>query len=154
MVSPSNVESNQPSGKTIAISQRLNVRFHDDACTYFLGTIPLFTYAADDRPTRNLIIAQMVTLGHASPSAIAKVHGISPRTVYRYVQRFRQYGSKAFFNRAPPTGRPLAIRDPEILERAANMLLDGASLRRTARELGINYQTLRNYKAAGRRPGL
>ncbi len=145
---------NLPLGDTVKITQFLHVRFHDDACTYFSGAVPVISHAIDDHGLRDVVFANFVILNQASPSALAKAHGLSARTVKRAVKRFEQNGRRAPFEKTPRPGRPLAIQDPETLERAAKMLLDGTSLRRTAHELGINYQTLRNYKAAGRLPGL
>ena len=143
---------NTPPGDSISITQDLHVHSRGDTCYYYLGHKCIRFHRLDDRVERNLCLARLAQLGLASASQLAAVHQISARTVKRALQRLEEGGAEAFFNTPARPGRPLAIQDPQLLARAAEMLLGGVSLWRTARELGLNYQTLRNYKRAGRLP--
>ncbi len=145
---------NAPPGDCSSITQELHFLSRGDTCYYYLGCRCICFHRLDDRVERNLWLARLAQMGHASASQLAAVHQISARTVKRAQQRLEEGGPAAFFNTPPRPGRPLAIQDPQLLARAAELLLGGTSLRSTARQLGINYQTLRNYKRAGRLPGL
>ncbi len=145
---------NAPPGDCSSITKELHFLSRGDTCYYYLGCRCICFHRLDDRVERNLWLARLAQMGHASASQLAAVHQISARTVKRAQQRLEEGGPAAFFNTPPRPGRPLAIQDPQLLARAAELLLGGISLRSTARQLGINYQTLRNYKRAGRLPGL
>ena len=68
-------------------------------------------------------------------------------------QRLEREG-EAGFKKVHKRRRRHGIEDPEILQRAARMLADGTSLRRTARELDLCYSTLRTYKLKGLLPAV
>ena len=93
-------------------------------------------------------------MGLASARQIAGPAGVSVRTVHRVVRQRREEGWDSFGRKPSRPGRPLAVQDGALLQRAANLLRARTSLHGVARKLGLNYQTLRNYKAAGRLPGL
>ena len=68
-------------------------------------------------------------------------------------QRLQREG-EAGFHKVHKRRRRHGIEDPEIPQRAARMLADGTSLRKTARELGLCYATLRTYKLKGLLPAV
>ncbi len=72
----------------------------------------------------------------------------------RKVEQYREQGVASFCVPARPPPRALARQAPQLLQRAADLLLAGTSLRSTARQRGIHCQTLRHYQAGGRWPGL
>jgi len=138
----------------VVVSPHLNLYFHGDTCLFLVGGFPIDEHRVDDRAARNSILARCVDMGLATASQIAGPAGVSVRTVHRVVRQRREQGWESFGRKPSRPGRPLAVQDGGLLRRAANLLRGRASLRGVARKLGLNYQTLRNYKAAGRLPGL
>ena len=67
--------------------------------------------------------------------------------VYGVVRQRREQGWHSLGRRPSRPGRSLAVQDGGFLQRAANLLRTRTSLGGVTRKLGLNFQTLRNYKA-------
>ena len=135
----------------VVVSPHLNLYFQGDTCLFLVGGFPIDQHRVDHRAARNSILARCVDMGLATARQIAGPAIVSVRTVHRVVRQRRKEGWDSF-GRKP--GRPLAVQDGGLLQRVANLLRARTSLRGVARRLGLNCQTLRSYKAAGRLPGL
>ena len=136
---------------TVVVSPHLNLYCQGDTCLFLVGGFPIDQHRVGDRAARNSILARCVDMGFATARQIAGPACVSVRTVHRVMRQRREEGWDSF-GRKP--GRPLAVQDGVVLQRAANLLRARTSLRGVARRLGQYYQTLRNCKAAGRLPGL
>ncbi len=143
-----------PPGDALFVGPHLRLHFQADTCFYFVGSQLFDSHQLDDHPARNLAVARCAVHGLATAKSLAAVHGVSPRTVSRAAKLLREQGPGAFFPASAPKGRALVLQDRQLLKGLAASLLSGASLRRTARRFNVNFQTLRNYVAAGRLPGL
>ena len=60
--------------------------------------MPLFQHPEKDIKSFRLYTSQLVVNGNAKQSEIARAFGVSPISVKRWVKKFREEGSQAFFS--------------------------------------------------------
>ena len=68
----------------------------------FLGSVPLFEWAEDDRATRRLVMAQLVNAKLARRVEVARVFGTAPQ--YRLPDCATDSGTRSHRQRGPQTG--------------------------------------------------
>ena len=139
--------------EAVPVNHCLSLLCDGDRVIYFAFTVPFTSHPADDTRARNRCLAQCALHQLATLAELARAFGLSTRTVLRARQRLEREGEAGF---APQhkSRRRHGIEDPEILQRAAQMLASGTSLRQTARELDLCYATLRTYRLQGLLPAV
>ena len=140
-------------GDAVPVNRHLSLLFDGDRVTYFAFTLPFASHRVDDFRSRNRCLAHCALHKLATLADLARAFDLNPRTVMRARQRLERQGEAGFI-KVHRRRRRHGIEDPEILQRAARMLADGTSLRRTARELDLCYSTLRTYKLEGLLPAV
>ncbi len=138
-------------GEALPVNHQLSLCHDGEILYYFLGIAPIACHHRDDKRARNLCLARCALFQLASLVDLARPFGLSPRTILRARQTLERDGEMGFAPRQR-TRRRHAIQDPEVLERAARLLADGASLRHTARQLALCFETLRTYQRRGLLP--
>ena len=102
----------------------------------------------NDLASFRLFITQLIVNGTASQGQIAKIFGISLTTVKRCVKKFREGGSKGFYQvPAKRQGRKL---DPERLAQAQGLLDQGLRVPAISAQLGVLASTLHKAIDSGR----
>ena len=140
-------------GEAIPVNARLSMLLDADRWVCFLNTDPIDSCGVDDRPGRARCLGRFALLGLATHAELARAHGISARTVARARRQMEARGEQDF-DKPRKRRRLHGIEDAELLRRAGEKLAQGASLRGTARELGLCYSTLRAYLRKGLLPGV
>ena len=135
-------------GEAIPVNARLSMLLDAGRWVYFLNTDPIDSCGVDDRPGRARCLGRFALLGLATHAELARAHGISARTVARARRQMEARGEQDF-DKPRKRRRLHGIEDAELLRRAGEKLAQGASLRGTARELGLCYSTLRAYLRKG-----
>jgi transposase len=136
-----------PEGTTL-ITPELAFERRGDRVVYFNGHLPVLTHEPDDLATFRMFTTQLIVNGTASQGQIAKTFGLSLTTVKRCVKKFRERGSKAFYQApAQRKGRKL---DPERLAQAQRLLDQGQSVPAISAALGVLASTLHKAIASGR----
>jgi transposase len=107
-----------------------------DLLVVFWGTVPLYSLRANDRLGRYAAAVDLVRLHHLRPEAVGESLGISRRTMYRLLERFKKGGVAALLGSK-------GFRQPtKILGASAVQLLElkrqGASNREAARRLVVS----------------
>jgi transposase len=116
--------------------------------TYFVGVFPVFTHRGDDRRCFRMFTAQLVCQGACRVTEIIRKFGVSKNSVLRSVKKFREEGVAGFFGSRG--GRGGTVMTDEVTAKAQELLGRGCSRPEVAKELGINYDTLRKAISQGR----
>ncbi len=130
------------------INKVISVICEDGEWTYFLGIQPVFSHPQDDRRSFQMFTAQLVCQGNCRQVEIIRTFGVSKSSVLRSVQKYREEGIHAFYERH--RGRGATVINKEVVGQAEKMLQSGASRKDVAEQLGINYETLRKAIQQGR----
>jgi transposase-like protein len=133
-----------PAGST-AITSELAFERRDSLVVYFNGHLPVFTHDVADVASFRLFTTQLIVNGTASQGDIARVFGISTTTIKRCVKRYRERGSKAFFE--PPPKREGKKLTPERLVQVQILLDQGVSVPAISAQVDVLATTL--HKAIG-----
>lgn len=64
---------------------------------YFVGSMPVYQHPEGDIQSFRFITSQIVVNGNASQSEIVKAFNVSAISVKRWVKKYREEGSRAFF---------------------------------------------------------
>lgn len=64
---------------------------------YFVGSMPVYQHPENDIQSFRFYTSQIIVNGNASQSEIVEAFGISSISVKRWVKKYREQGSKAFF---------------------------------------------------------
>ena len=139
--------------EAVPVNPLLSLLCDGDRVTYFAFTVPFASHRADDTRARNRWIAHCALFQLATLAELARAFGVSTRTVVRARQRLEREGEAGFAPQRKARRRH-GIKDPETLQRAARKLAGGASLRQTARALGLCFETLRTYQRKGLLPAV
>jgi transposase len=137
-----------PVGAT-QINDLVSVWRGEEVWTYFVGTFPIYSHKASDQQMFRFVTAQMIESGTCKQIQIIKTFGVSKRSVIRAQEKLRQGGAEAFFtNRRGRRGG--TVLNPEVLEKAQQMLDQGFNRKDISEELDVKYDTLRKAINAGR----
>lgn len=128
-----------PAGTT-PITPQLAFDCQDGKVTYLNGHLPVFQHAQDDWAAFRLFTSQLVANGTVSQAEVARAFHVPPKTVKRYVKRFREGGAKSFF--VTPRRRSASVLKGEVKERAQALLDEGKSVPEVAKQLGVLADTL------------
>lgn len=133
---------------TSLITPELAFQRRGDQVVYFNGQLPVFTHEQDDLATFRMFTTQLIVNGTASQGQIAKTFGLSLTAVKRCVKKFRERGSKAFYQ--APAQRQGGKLNPERLAQAQGLLDQGWRVPAISAELGVLATTLHKAIASGR----
>lgn len=136
--------------EAVPISSKFSVQTQDGETTYFHYLEPIFCHAEGDRAGQRMAAVQLAERDGVTQVAVAEALQISPVTLNRWVQAYREHGTAGLDRLSAP--RPRTALHPEQQQSAANLLHAGRSLRSVALELGVNRETLRQYKKSGDLP--
>jgi prepilin-type processing-associated H-X9-DG protein len=130
-----------PAG-VVFINTRCVLRTQDELRLVTVGGVVLAHYVVGDRMAEALAMVNLVEQGWAHQNDVARVFGISARTLRRQAQRFDDGGLTALGRpRGYPAGR---ARLPHSQARQLNRLrAKGLSLRELAERLGITEKAVR-----------
>jgi transposase len=95
------------------------------------------------------ITSQLYVNGNATQARIAQAFGIKEQALKRWVKRYRNQGSKTFYQPRKTRGKATVLI-PEVREKAQIRLDQGLSLSGISKELGISYDVLRKAVGDGR----
>jgi transposase len=129
-----------PEGAT-RINQLVSVVRKDDNWIYFLGVLPVFSHPKTDQQSFRLITAQLVCQGTCKQAEVISTFGVSRNSVVRSVKKFREGGSRAFFQKRK--GRSAAVMTEEVAAHAQQLLDVGKTRKEVVHTLDIKYDTLR-----------
>lgn len=132
------------------INGRVTVYQKDDLWTYFLGDYPIYSHKPDDIALFRLTIAQLIDSGACRQVDIIKAFGVSKSNVIRAQKKYREGGSKAFFEQRRTFKKTGTVLTPEVLEKAQNCLNEGLSRKETAKKFDVKTDTLRKAINDGR----
>jgi len=79
------------------INSIIGFQKHNDKIFYFNGSMPVFQHPENDIRSFRLFTTQLVVNGTAKQSEIVKAFGVSSISVKRWVKKYRENGSQAFF---------------------------------------------------------
>lgn len=132
------------------INGRVTVYQRDGLWTYFLGDYPIYSHQADDLALFRLTIAQLIDSGACRQVDIIKAFGVSKSSVIRAQKKYREGGSKAFFQQRRTFKKKGTVLTPEVLEQAQSFLNEGLSRKETAEKINVKPDTLRKAINDGR----
>lgn len=116
---------------------------------YFAAGVPLFSHAKEDALGARVATAQIVALGLATPTELARRLRIGRASIYRHQERLEQAGVSGLVARK--TGPKGGHRLKEDRLAQAQALLDaGAARREVARVVGVSESAIRNAIRRGR----
>lgn len=115
---------------------------HDGFVYYMHNGSYLFCHSVNDRTSYRYITANLVQTNLCSPSEIARVFGVSARSIQLNAKALREKGPSWFFNRVETRGKCYKF-DREKFAEAQGMIDSGKSLSETARRLEVSDSALR-----------
>ncbi len=133
---------------SILVTQDLAVEKRDGRITYFYGTLPVFTHDENDDASFQMITAQFYCNGYAKQMDIVRAFGVTPISVKRAVQCYKEQGVKGFY--APKNTRGAAVLTAEVLQVAQQLLSEEQEPCDVADQLGIKRDTFSKAIRAGR----
>lgn len=136
-----------PDGAT-QVNALVNVVRENGRWTYFVGVLPVFTHAEEDRRSFRMFTAELVCQGTCRVTEIVQKFGVSKKSVLRSVKKFQKEGVAGFFS--PRRGRGGTVMTDEVTAKAQELLQRGSSRQKVAKELGIKYDTIRKAINQGR----
>ncbi|MBN1918785.1 MAG: helix-turn-helix domain-containing protein [Verrucomicrobia bacterium] len=103
--------------ESIFVNVRCMIYRDQDMCAVMHNGIPIARYHVDDRLARDIFIAQALDAGFATADELAAAYGISKRTAYRMLRRYRDDGVRGLEHKRPgPKGPRIgAAREAAIL---------------------------------------
>lgn len=136
-----------PEGITL-INQNIGFMRKDSAVTYLYGNLPVFTHDIDDMPSFRMITSQLYINGSVSQAEICRAFGVSKISVLRSVKLYREKGMAGFFE--PRNCRGPAVLTPPVLGQVQELLDDGQSIPKIAKELDLKADTLHKAVRSGK----
>lgn len=136
-----------PAGAT-EITADLAFEKRDGRVSYFYGTLPVFSHAASDIASFQMITAQFYLNGYVKQMDIVRAFGVSAISVKRAVKRFQEAGPPGFY--AEKNTRGAVVLTPEVLQQAQHLLDEGLDACEVADQLSIKRNTLSKAIGAGR----
>ena len=131
----------------VPIGAKCSLQRRHGVTTYFYYLEPIGVHADEDRVSRRHMAVQLALHEELTQVEVARALGLSPVTLNRWVQAFRQRGAAGLERPRQPRRR--TALDAAQQRRAADLLGQGQSVRAAARELEVNRETLRQYQLAG-----
>jgi hypothetical protein len=147
------LELDQPSLRTVWLSDVCSLRDDGAECTVFIAGQPAFRFDGRLDADRKLAAVQIVEAGAARVGAVLATFKMDDATLWRARQKLAKYGvcGLARGKTGPKGPRKLL---PAVVRAAARLLAKGKTAAAIARELGISKPSARRaLEAAGALPG-
>ena len=123
--------------------------FEKDNFVYYLHNgLPIFCHQKNDRILYRFITANLVENRLCKPSEIAKVLGVSARSIQLNAKALREKGSDWFLNRTETRGTSNKYT-ADTFQKAKEMLNTGKSNCEIARFLNVSECSVRYHKKKG-----
>lgn len=133
------------------IGEHLAAARHDGSLTFFDASGPIFSCREDDESALRFAAAMLAepSLGLAGPSQIARAVGRHRSRVHEYRKRYREGGAVALeVKRRGPRGA--SKLKGSVRTRAQELLDEGLSNCKVAKQVGVSEQTIRKGLKEGR----
>ncbi len=82
------------------INSYIGFQKRDGVVYYFNGMMPIYQHAEDDYAGFRLFTSQLVVNGIVKQMDIVRAFGVSKSSVKRWVRKYREKGTEAFFYRS------------------------------------------------------
>jgi transposase len=123
--------------------------FEQNNFVYYLHNgSPLFCHQVDDRNLFRFITANLVHIKLCTPTEIARVFGVSARSIQLNAKALRDKGSDWFIRRKETRGKCYKLNTHSIKE-AQKMLDEGQTNSEIARQLGVSESAIRYHIRIG-----
>jgi len=123
--------------------------YQDDGFVYYLHNgSPIFCHATSDLNSYRYIIANLVVNRMCKTSEVSNALGIHIKNVQRYAKALRDKGTDWFFNRDDHRGQCYKFT-PAKKEQAQDLLNQGYSAYRVAKETGLSESAIRYHLRSG-----
>jgi len=124
--------------------------FEKDNFVYYLHNgLPVFCHDVKDRNSYRFITANLVVTNLCIPSEIARVFGVSARSIQLNAKALREKGSVWFLKRVETRGTCNKFT-PESFQQAQEMLNAGKTNSETAKALNVSESAIRYHIKNGR----
>jgi len=123
--------------------------YEEDGLVYYLHNgSPVHIHKKDDLKSYRYITATLIVNHSCSAKRLSEVFGVGAFNFQRYAKMLRRKGAEAFFGTSEPRGRRNEFTDEKIAK-AQELLNQGYSQYRTAKELGVSEGTIRYHVKKG-----
>jgi hypothetical protein len=130
------------------LTPELGVRCQAGRVTYFYGTLPVFTHAANDVKSFRMFTSQLYVDGKVKQADLVKTFGVSAISVKRAVKLYQEAGPGGFWKARKTRGA--AVLTAPALARIQAELDQGATVAEVATKLDFKVNTLKKAAADGR----
>jgi transposase len=129
-----------PHGST-PINNLMSVVREDKQWIYFCGVQPVFQHADNDLQSFRMFTAQLCFQGACTQAQIIRTFDISKNSVLRSIAKYRQEGINGFYRKRQ--GHSGQVISADVKDKAQRLLDLGHTRKEVAKELGLQYDTLR-----------
>jgi predicted transcriptional regulator len=134
---------------TRLINNTVGVFQKDEMMIYLHNGEPLFCHHIQNRNSYRYITANLVETGLCKPSEIAKVFGVSSRSVQLNSKNLRVKGADYFFNRVENRGKCFKLNE-DSFKQAQSMIDNDIPISKIAKELEVTDAALRHHLRNGK----
>ena len=134
--------------KTKLINSNVGVYQKDGFVYYLHNGSPVHYHASDDLNSHRYILASLVNNELCKTSELSKALGIHIKNVQLYAKALRDKGTEWFFNRDEQRGQCYKFTS-EKQEQAQDLLNQGYSAYRVAKETGLSESAIRYHLRSG-----
>ena len=121
----------------------------NDFVYYMHNGSPLFCHKTKDRNSYRYITSNLVVTNMCSPSEIARVFGVSTRSIQMGAKALRDKGIAWFFNRVETRGKCYKFTE-ESFVRAQELLDEDKANKDIAKELGVSVSAIKYHIQSGK----
>ena len=118
------------------ITDYISVQNMDEQWIYFFGISPVFVHPADDVSSFRMYTSQLYCEGHCKQADIVRVFGVCSSSVKRGVKRYREGGTRAFFEERKHRGG--GVVKGELKEKLQESLDSGMSTKEVSQKHDVN----------------
>jgi transposase-like protein len=130
------------------ISELLSYQKNEGMIYYFHAGLPIFCHGETDLKSFRMFTSQLVVNGSCGQVDIARAFGISKISMKRWVKKYREGGSEAFFKPLRRRGSP--VLTVEVLKKTQDLLSRGVSRFEVAKQMNLKSDTLSKAIRSGR----
>lgn len=134
---------------TIMFNPHAGVFRQNDFVYYMHNGAPLFCHSANDRNSYRYITANLVLTNLCCPSEIARVFGVSVRSVQKNAQALREKGPGWFFHRTETRGKCYKFTNESFTE-AQKLIDEDKKISEIAKRLGVSVSTIKYHLKNGK----
>lgn len=124
------------------IANNLSVVYENDEWTYYHGSFPVATHAAEDKRFFRMITSSFILNGVCRNTDIIRVFNVSKSSVIRNCKKYATHGSNAFFRTSGKGERKSKVLTDDKLTKAEELLAASFSRSEVASKIGVKYDTL------------